>query len=168
MLRYMAKGAKTEQLQIRVSRSEKESIQRAAARAGLDVSAYVLGRLSSSAAEEFARLTTVSAGAEASYALAELNALLTRLSAPELREAIAAGIPRSLSPQLANTIAAMVEVSCSKRQLALPRWVQEIPPLDEPLFGSTLQSLRLYLLRNSPPPFRRRNIFVDATLDDQV
>jgi uncharacterized protein (DUF1778 family) len=168
MLRYMAKSTKTEQLQIRVTRSEKESIQRAAARAGLDVSAYVLGRVSSPAAEEFARLTAATGQPEASYAFAELNGLLTRLSVPELREAIAAGIPRSLSPQMANTIAAMVELACAKHQLALPGWVREIPPLDEPLFGSTLQSLRLHLLRHSPPPFRRRNIFVDATLDDQV
>jgi hypothetical protein len=36
------------------------------------------------------------------------------------------------------------------------------------VFGSDLQNLRLYLLTHSPPPFRRRNIFIDSTLGDRV
>jgi hypothetical protein len=124
--------------------------------------------VNSPVAVEFARLAGAAEQGEARFALAELNTLLTRLTAAELSEAIAVGIPGSLSPQLANTIAAMVEVACAQRQLALPAWAREIPPLAEPLFGSTLQSLRLYLLTHSPAPFRRRNIFVDATLHDQV
>jgi hypothetical protein len=36
------------------------------------------------------------------------------------------------------------------------------------VFGSTLVSLRLYLLTHSPPPFRRRNIFIDATVGSSV
>jgi hypothetical protein len=46
--------------------------------------------------------------------------------------------------------------------------VRETPPLAEPAFGTTLQSLRLYLLTHSPAPFRRRNLFIDASIDDQV
>jgi len=168
MLIAMARAAKTEQLQIRVTRTEKVALQRAAARAGLDVSAYVLGRVSPPVAGEFARLARAAGQGEGRFALAELNSLLTRLTAPELQEAIAGGIPQSLSPPLANTIAAMVEVACAKQQVALPAWTREIPPLSAPLFGSALESLRLYLLTHSPAPFRRRNIFVDATLDDQV
>jgi len=164
----MAKASKTEQLQIRVSKAEKVTLQRAASRAGLDVSAYVLARVSVPVASEFARLARAAGQGECRFALAELNSLLTRLTAPELQEAIAGGIPRSLTPQLANTLAAMVEVACAKQLVALPSWTREIPPLSEPLFGSALQSLRLYLLTHSPAPFRRRNIFVDATLDDQV
>jgi hypothetical protein len=49
-----------------------------------------------------------------------------------------------------------------------PAWTRSIPPLAEPVFGSDLCSLRLYLLTNSPPPFRGRNIFIDSTLGDQV
>ena len=168
MLTVMTGAAKTEQLQIRVSKAQKAALQRAAARAGLDVSAYVLARVSSPAAEEFARLVRAAGEGEGRFALAELNALLTRLTGPELQEAIAGGIPRRLTPQQANTLAAMVEVACAKQQVALPAWTRQIAPLSEPLFGSALQSLRLYLLTHSPAPFRRRNIFVDATLDDQV
>jgi hypothetical protein len=168
MLSDMAKMAKTEQLQIRVSKSEKSAIQRAAARAGLEVSAYVLGRVQSLPSETFAELVSRVGQGEARFALAELNTFLTALSAAELCEAMKGGVPRSLSPYLANTVAAMVETACAKRVVMLPAWTREIPPLVEPVFGSTLQSLRLYLLTHSPAPFRRRNIFVDATLDDQV
>ena len=168
MLVAMTGAAKTEQLQIRVSKVQKAALQRAAARAGLDVSAYVLARISLPAAEEFARLARAAGEGEGRFALAELNALLTRVTGPELQEAIAGGIPRGLTPQLANTVAAMVEVACAKQQVALPAWTGQVAPLSEPLFGSALQSLRLYLLTRSPPAFRRRNIFVDATLDDQV
>jgi hypothetical protein len=40
--------------------------------------------------------------------------------------------------------------------------------LPQPVFGSELKALRLHLLTNSPPAFRRRNIFIDATLGDRV
>jgi uncharacterized protein (DUF1778 family) len=164
----MARTLKTEQLQIRVSKAEKSAIQRAAARAGLDVSCYVLARLSCQPAQAFAQALASLGQGEERFALAEINALLTRLSAPELREAIAQELPRSLTPRLANTVAAMVETACAKRAVAIPGWAREITPLAEPVFGSMLEGLRLYLLTHSPAPFRRRNIFIDATLDDQV
>ena len=43
-----------------------------------------------------------------------------------------------------------------------------IEALSEPEFGSQLQSLRLHLLTHSPPPFRRRNIFIDTSIGGQV
>jgi len=103
-----------------------------------------------------------------SFALAELNSLLSTLNAGELREAIAEPLAPRLAPFLTNYIAAMVEYACAKRAVAVPAWVRSIPPLAEPVFGSELQSLRLHLLTHSPPPFRGRNIFIDATLGDRV
>jgi len=164
----VANANKTEQLQIRLSEAQKTAVQRAAGRAGLDVSAYVLARVSSPVAEQFAQLVRAAGQGDGRFALAGLNALLTRLTAGELQEAIADGIPDRLAPQLANTIAAMVEMACAKRRVEYPGWTRLVAPLREPLFGSGLQSLRLYLLTHSPAPFRRRNIFVDATIDDQV
>jgi uncharacterized protein (DUF1778 family) len=49
----MDKLAKSEQLQIRLSRQEKAAIQRAAARAGMDMSGYVLSRVLSAPAAQF-------------------------------------------------------------------------------------------------------------------
>jgi hypothetical protein len=102
------------------------------------------------------------------FALAELNSLLSDLTAGELADAVATGPPPGLSAFLANYIAAMVEYACARRAVAVPNWTRSIAPLAEPVFGSELQSLRLYLLTHSPPPFRARNIFIDSSLGDRI
>ena len=165
----MRKSPKTAQLQIRVSADEKTAIQRAAVRAGMDVSGYVLAQVLSVPAVEFRDCVAACADAASPrLALAELNSLLSSLSAGELRDAVAASLPPDLGPFLSNYIAAMVEYACSKRSIAVPTWTRSVIPLTEPVFGSDLKSLRLYLLMSSPPPFRYRNIFIDSTLGDRV
>jgi len=101
-------------------------------------------------------------------ALAELNTLLSGLTAGELGNAVATPPPSGLSALLANYIAAMVEYACARRAVAVPSWTRSIAPLAEPVFGSELQSLRLHLLTHSPPPFRARNIFIDSSLGDRI
>jgi uncharacterized protein (DUF1778 family) len=164
----MPKAAKTTQLQIRISKADKQVLQRAAAHAGLDLSAYVLGRAISRSSAEFKLAVRAAERDEPRFALAELNALLSRFTAAELREAIAEGVPPTLPPFLANYIAAMVEMACAKRAVPVPSWTRAILPLSDPAFVSTLQSLRLHLLTHSPAPFRRRNIFIDSSIDAQV
>ena len=165
----MSKSSKTAQMQIRVSDYEKTAIQRAAARAGMDMSAYVLARVLSLPAAQFQDCVRGCVdSASPRFALAELNSLLSDLTAGELRDAIATPPPSGLSPFLGNYIAAMVEYACARRGIAVPEWTRSIAPLPEPVFGSELQSLRLYLLTHSPAPFRVRNIFIDSTLGDRV
>jgi uncharacterized protein (DUF1778 family) len=167
--RAMSKSPKTTQMQIRVSANEKSAIQRAAARAGMDMSAYVLARVLSVAAARFQdHVRDCANSASPRFALAELNSLLANFTAGELRDAIAAPPPPGLSPFLGNYIAAMVEYACAGRAVAVPEWTRSIRPLAEPVFGSELKSLRLHLLTHSPPPFRARNIFIDSTLGDRV
>jgi hypothetical protein len=169
MLLVMQKSPKTSQLQIRVSADEKLAIQRAAARAGMDLSAYVLGQVLSVPAAEFRDGVAACMGAtHPGFALAEINSLLSSLTAGELRAAVASPLPAGLSPFVANYLAAMVEYACAKRGIATPGWTRSIEPLADPVFGSELQSLRLYLLTRSPPPFRVRNIFIDASVGDRV
>ncbi len=164
----MSAAAKSAQLQIRVSPAEKAAIQRAARRAGLDTSAYVLARVLPALARRFQDLTEACADPEgARFALAELNAWLASLGAGELREAVASP-PPTLTAYLANYVAAMVEVACAQRGIVSPAWTRTIAPLTEPVFGSALMSLRLYLLTHSPAPFRRRNIFIDSTVGSRV
>jgi uncharacterized protein (DUF1778 family) len=162
-------AAKSAQLQIRVSPTEKAAIQRAARRAGLDMSAYVLARVLPDPAQRFADLTAACRDPEgARFALAELNTWLADLGTGELREAVTFPPATGLTPYFANYVAAMVEYACAQREIAPPPWVGSVPPLVEPAFGSALVSLRAYLLTHSPPPFRRRNIFIDATLGARV
>lgn len=165
----MSKLEKTAQLQIRVSHRQKAAVQRAAQRAGMDMSCYVLSRVLSAAADRFQDCTRGCASASPpSFALAELNTLLSGLSGAELREAVAVAPTATLSPFLTNYVAAMVEYACARRALAAPAWTRAIEPLADPAFGSELQSLRLHLLTHSPPPFRRRNIFIDSSIGRQV
>lgn len=165
----MAQLAKSAQLQIRVSAQEKTAIRRAAASAGMDMSTYVLSRVLPVASAQFRDAVIACASpAPSSYALAELNSLLSALTPNELREAVAILPWVRLTPYLANYVAAMVEYACAKRGIPVPAWTRTIESLEEPVFGSSLQSLRLHLLRHSPPPFRRRNIFIDASIGDRV
>ena len=106
--------------------------------------------------------------ADPSFVLAELNSFLSTLALDELRDAVEAPPPPELTPSLANYIAAMVEYACARSAVATPRWTRSVAPLAEPVFGSELQSLRLHLLTHSPPPFRARNIFIDASLNARV
>jgi hypothetical protein len=165
----MGKPPKTAQMQIRVSAQEKAAIQRAAATAGMDMSAYVLAKVLSASADQFQDCVQDCAdSASPRFALAELNSLLSNFTAGELRDVIAVSMPPGLSPFLANYIAAMVEYACAQHAIAAPAWTGSIAPLAEPVYGSELLSVRLHLLTHSPPPFRARNIFIDATLGDRV
>ncbi len=160
----MVNDAKTTQLQIRVSKGEKSAIQAAAKRAGLDMSTYVLSRVLSAPAARFQELIEAAAAPEPSFALAELNSLLSKLTSGELRDAVTIWPSIKLTPYIANYVAAMVEYACGRRAMAPPAWTRSIEPLASPIFATSLQSLRLHLLIHSPAPFRRRNIFIDSTL----
>lgn len=133
------------------------------------MSAYVLSRALPAPAMRLQTCVEGCAGpASPSFGLAELNTLLTNWTAAELRDAITARPATALTPFLSNYIAAMIEQACERRSVRVPGWVRAVAPLPDPAFGSTLKSLRLHLLTHSPPPFRRRNIFIDATVGDRV
>jgi len=165
----MARNPKLSQLQVRVSESEKAAIRAAAERAGLDMSTYVLTRLLSLPAQEFKKAVTALGGpGRASFALADINSLLSKLTATELRDAVADAPEVDLPAFLANYVSAMVETACARHGIPVPAWTRKIPPLDVPVFGSELKSLRLHLLMHSPAAFRRRNIFIDSSVGDRV
>ena len=169
ILRLMNNKPKSAQLQIRISATDKAAIQRAAKRAGMDMSAYVLSRLLSVPAVRFQECIVACARqASPRLALAELNTLLSALSPGEMRDAVAAPPSVICTPFIENYIAAMVEYACARCSLPAPSWTRAIVPLEAPVFGTTLQSLRLHLLTHSPPPFRHRNIFVDTSLGGRV
>jgi len=161
---------KDQQLQIRVTAAEKAAIQRAAAQAQMDMSQWVLGKLLPRGVERFGQLTSAldKDPTSARYTLAELNDLLTSLGTTALIAAVAAPPPRTLNSYLANYVAAMVETAMHERGIQPPDWTAAVAPLARPEFATDLSSLRLYLLLSAPPAFRRRNIFVDASIGDRV
>lgn len=135
----------------------------------MDMSTYVLSRVLAVPEQRFQELVrALDDPAGPAYALAELNSFLADITTTELRDAVASAPWSALGPFLANYLAAMVESACARRGLPVPAWARAIPPLEDPAFGSQLESVRLHLLTNSPPAFRRRNIFVDTDIGSRV
>lgn len=162
-------GAKTQHLQIRVTARQKALLKRAAAAAGQDVSSYVLGRVLPPARIRFTELLALLDGsADDRYALAELNHLLSALGPAELRDAVEHADVARLPPFLQNYVAAMVEQASHISRVPPPAWTMRIPPLDVPWFATPMKALRLHLLRAALVPFKRRNIFVDASIGSRV
>jgi hypothetical protein len=110
----------------------------------------------------------VSKSLSSPHALAELNDLLDGLSARELEIATAEPPPVQLAPLWRAYVAAMVEYAAARKGARSPEWTEEIPAVAEPYFGTDLIGLRAHLLTRSPPPFRRRNLFIDASVGDRV
>jgi hypothetical protein len=165
----MQGAARTEQLQIRVTPAEKSAIARAARAAGIGMSAYVLSRVLPDRNSQWReRLRELQRGKAGRIALAELSAWLAGLGPGELRAALDGALPSGLSDFQANYVAAMVEQACATHCVEPPQWTRHVLPLARPAFASDLASLRLHLLANSPPAFRRRNLFVDSSVGAQV
>jgi hypothetical protein len=157
--------AKTAQLQVRVTPREKARLRRLADAAGMDLSAYLLARALPDDAGRVAALLQQLATTDApAFPLAELHDLLVATPAVEFATLVAAPPPRTLAPWLANYVAAMVETAASRLGVVPPAWAADVPPLDAPWFATPLKALRPWLLRASPVPFRRRNLFVDTSL----
>lgn len=160
---------KSQQLQIRVSTSQKAALKRHARLAGMDMSAYVLSRVLPEASAKVARAVGRLAGSDGhKFGLAELNDLLAALPGAAFAEAVADVDVQKLSPFLQNYVTAMVEHAAHQKQVPAPAWATGVEPLETPYFAVTFPKLRMHLLRSAPVAFKRRNIFVDATVGDRV
>ncbi|MGH7648481.1 MAG: plasmid mobilization protein [Gemmatimonadaceae bacterium] len=161
--------ARSQQLQIRVTATEKAAIKRRARDAGLDVSAYVLARALPPIDARVATIVhALRDDRNRSFALAEFHDLLAGLAPMEFGAALELVDVRALAPYVQNYVAAMVEQAANAAGVEPPSWTRGIQALDEPHFATPLRSVRLYLLRAAPVAFRRRNIFADAPLGARV
>lgn len=161
--------SKSQHLQIRVTPRQKAALKRLASAAGQDLSSYVLAQVLPSSRIRFEELIGfLGKGTDHRYVLAELNDLLSTLAPGEFHASVAHADVARLSPFLRNYVAAMVEQAAYQKGVSPPRWTAAVEPLDTPYFAAQLESLRLHLLRASPVPFRRRNLFVDAAIGERV
>jgi hypothetical protein len=160
---------KSLQLQVRLSPRDKRRIEARARQAGLPVSAWVLGRLLPSAATEFERLCErLALEATPAFVYAALNDFLSPLGRDEFLTAVADAPTPKIDPEPLNYLAAMIEQAAMMLNVAPPDWTRDVPPLERPVFASNLESLRLHLLINALPSFRRRNLFVDTSIGGRV
>jgi hypothetical protein len=109
--------------------------------------------------------TEVDTAERISYPLAELNDLLTAASGEEI---LSLPQPEIRDPYRLNYVTAMVEVAAHRAGVVPPLWTADVAPLRTPVFIDESLNLRAHLLISSPPPFRRRNIFIDSTVGDRV
>ena len=113
-------------------------------------------------------LKALSSAEKPGYVLAELNELLTRLTTSEFKLAVSEPPQAQLDPYWSNYVAATIERAAASKRTEAPSWTANVQPLEEPVFGSSLKSLRLHLLTQSPVAFRSRNIFIDSSIGDRV
>ena len=165
----MKKNLKSTQLQIRVSGTQKAALRRLANRAGMSMSDWVLRKALPPLSETFQGLVdALSTAKKPGYVLAELNELLSQLTAAEFELAVSDPPQARLDSYWENYVAAMIEQAAAKKGAAAPSWTDGVRPLQQPAFGSSLKSLRLHLLTHSPVAFRCRNIFIDSSIGDRV
>ena len=160
---------KTDQLQIRVTPFQKATLRRQARAAGVDVSSYVLSRVLPPAHDRLAEiLRALGRAADRRFAFAELSDFLAGCAPAALSQAVAGVNVSGLSAYDSNYVAAMVEHAAHQKRVSPPAWVSRVEPLDEPHFVTPMRSLRMHLLRAAPVAFKRRNIFVDASVGARV
>jgi hypothetical protein len=160
---------KTAQIQIRVTPAQKADLGRRARAAGTDLSAWVLGRLLPDGRTRFMELLrALEREPRSSFVLAELHDLLISAGRADFLATVETLPSGKLDSISANQVAAMVETRAARLGIRPPSWVSSVRPLREPWFPTTLQSLRLHLLCNSPAAFRCRNLFVDSVVGDRV
>lgn len=166
----MTHVSKTQQLQIRISAEDKARIVARAAGAGMDVSKWVLQQALPPAERKFQALCQELATRPdaRSFTIAEFQDWFMRLTAGEYKRAVCHAPEARLAPFEANYLAAMVEQAAAIQGVNPPRWTGAVKGLDTPWFASSLKSLRLLLLTQSPPPFRRRNLFIDSGVGQRV
>lgn len=161
--------AKSAQIQLRVTPQQKAVLQRRARAAGLDLTAYVLARLVPDLAARLqARVSALREPAGRRLAYAALHDLLAELAPATFAEATLDLSLVGLGEVERNRVAAMVEHAAHRLGVPPPAWCGDVEPLAHPEFSGGLRSLRPHLLRSSPVAFRRRNLFVDASIGARV
>lgn len=160
---------KTSQLQIRLTEREKFELRRRANAAGESISTYVLKRVLPQPAEQLQQLlVALEAGESHRLVLADLNDLLMGLDSAEFSPTVELADVSGLPPWVQNYVAAMVDLAAHRKGVTPPGWTRRIEPLADPWFGTEVRALRPYLLRASPVPFKRRNLFIDASIGSRV
>ncbi len=64
--------------------------------------------------------------------------------------------------------AAVIETLCDELNITIPVWLRQIPPCEQPLFLSRMESLKATAIVQSPVRFRLRKVFVHENFLSRV
>lgn len=163
---------KDSQLQIRISKELKAALQAAASSEGKELSAWILGQLTPAyirrwctLCDSLAECTSIQS---ATFPLASVSDLISKISSAELSHLLRFPPSVKLAPEVLAYLASMLEHAAYDKKTEIPQWVSQVPPLESPIFGSSLISLREHLLINSPAAYKKRNIFIDSPVGGRV
>jgi len=159
---------KSEYLQIRVSKQEKEIIKASAHSAGVDMSAWILKKILFNKAKGFIKIIQKFMTEEQSFVFAELHDFLAQLQTFDFELAVDIEPTSKLTDFQINYIIAMIVHRANQLKVLNPAWIKNHKILSKPYFGTNLKSLRLHLLINSPLAFKQRNIFIDSSIGERV
>lgn len=144
-------------------------LKRRAREAGMDMSSWILDRVLPPESARFQELARSLVEPESrAFALAELEDFLRPFPSGTFARATSEPPKAPIDPVTLNHLAAAIESGSAKRGVASPTWTHRIPFPADPVFGTTLNSARLYLLTHAPVAFRRRNVFVDSSIDERA
>ncbi len=164
----MSQLKKSEYLQIRVSKQEKEIIKSSAHSAGVDMSAWILKKILHEQSKIFIKILHKFQSEEQPFVFAELHDFLAKLQIHDFEMALSIKPTCQLTNIQVNYVIAMIMHRAKQLSIASPSWINTYPVLSQPYFGTSLKNLRLHLLINSPTAFKQRNIFIDSTIGDRV
>jgi hypothetical protein len=135
----------------------------------MDMSSWILDRVLPKTQERFQDLAAALATPDQrALALAELADFIHELPRGEFERAVEHAPRARLDPEVLNHLAGATELAANRRGLKAPEWTSVVPIPATPVFGSVLDSVRLYLLTRAPVALRRRNLFFDASFDERV
>ena len=116
--------------------------------------------------EVVSQLALLNEESEEHYPLAALADILKKL--PATLFSVFDNLPENfstLSPRQANIVTALIEERASCFGLPSPGWVDQIKPLENPVFAAVEHpSLKMHLLTASPVSYRKRNIFMESLM----
>jgi len=158
-------GARTSQLQIRVTPAEKATLKRLAEAAGETLSSYVLTKALPPVGVELTTLVRrlSEPDVDTTALVVDLAAALVDVPPDALAESVPAPDFDAVPPVLLNRVAALVESDATRRGGVAPSWTRRVPPLSRPHFAWSLTSLKPHQMRVTPVAFKRRNLFYDPT-----
>jgi hypothetical protein len=160
---------KTDYIQIRISKKEKEHFIKLARWKKLSLSGWILDRIRAEIPpieinELYSKLKHAS---DSSYIFALLNDYFIKINEYQWANLVTQK-PENLDSENLCYLASMIERTAELRGFKIPDWVKNVDSLWIPYFGSNVKKLRLHLLVNSPVSFKKRNIFIDSSIGERV